>query len=286
MSSETNSELQAWNQWFERCAIEKCESAVANTLDTYIEAHWRYLAENRPDNHLKGKMVESAPSGELAAFLSLESRRLSAPNKAGKAYKQVILDAANKSRYPLGTIKRAMKTNLRDLLALQANSPKVLDEQADHQSVDALIGEDGSWHDHCNGHYFGSANLELTEVELHDYEVLAKQLASKCFEQLDQRQRTMLLYALDASAYMPLYHPALLALAECGKSQIYGARSNFTPSIMSFLRIQLPDEDRTGLNMLYFKLLVAMEPQLKNWILSEKSAAAFLTFLDDNNLGD
>ncbi len=268
-----------WDQWFDRCALEKCDDDVQRLLAAWCHGVWNDVLR------AASYYVYTTPA-PLECWGYLENHLLTGEHRSGKVYKQHTLDAVREKARDRAHALNSVHQNLGRRIRAIVRKKILLPPDAHCTSLDVCgtgpDGEEVSHYEKLAAAPFG-AELppELSAVEQHEYRELAAGCVADIFNAMTLRHRVALTVRL-AGSPVPLHDPRVLDAAGCKRSQLYVAFRKLDDWLLEQVKQQscFAHEDPRGILFVRCCIIEAMIPLLKIWMQSENSTLNSLLHIE------
>ena len=252
--------MAPWIEWKERCAIALCSPQTRETLQTFGGMRFRTFAQ-RGLASVNVTDVSALGVSDRDAWHLLETH-MTLPNaRNGKAYKQWLFDRTNGSAdNPFDIIQGGasllMRWAVREYLRREYLP-------ADHISLEAPLtaGSDAGSALSIDDLLPGDLDPERS-VEMRELQNMADQHAKTWFADLSDRIKLVL---TARSRGIPLSSPALLSVAQCGKSVLSDAFRRFAADLFKRVQEHYPNDEHQTITELSMMIFESLSTLCRDW---------------------
>lgn len=262
------SDLSAWTEWKERCALGLCGPEAQHALRTYggkrfreFVARYAFLAP--------GRDPAGATPSPADCWHLFETHLTVGRGSEGKRYKDWLFARVALSRDPpLKTIRCGalllMRDVAREYLRKEFSSTPTLSLQAPPPGA----GEGSlNLEDLLPGHVDPSA-----EAARHEIERLAHDYAGRFFKDMSRRER---IAVLARHLGLSLADPAVEQAAGCGKSALNKSYHVLLARLGTCVKADYPGEDREMLALFALAVIEQAEKSTIAWARMENALSGF-----------
>ncbi len=264
-------EWHDWLAWYRKCALAACDAPTREALQRFALARWqRYATVCAGATNCEAAAI-TLPSAAVA-WHDFETALRLRSTRRGKAYKHWLftrLPACSGKQTSLDAIQGGATLIMRDVVrerfrremsrrgTLSMNAP-LPGAPAEAPSLQELLP---------------SPEHTLEHVQQRELAAWGAALAAELCRRILSRRAKIALLAREAG--VSVAHPAVLAAAACGKSQLYAAYHEALQTIAETVNKRFEGDDRATRASLAVATLQALQAQLLAWAKSEKCMAEF-----------